>query len=410
MILRQDLLAEDSPKEVEIYQLTTEADVPSSHLYMEAQVFSPDSKRMLVHRSAHAHGSDQNDPEHRYLVCDLESGGLMPLTDETGATAPSVTPDGEYVYYFVNQTEVGGGSLTLKRVKMDGTGRDTVLVIDSQIAGTDFRPSMIYPLSTIRSDGRALALSCFLRDGEREDLPWGLMVFDLEAATVDVPISGMTWINMHPQYTRSRDPRHYRDILIQENHGYYHSPKDGSWKTSPNGKGADIHVIRDDGTDFRNMPWGRDGNEFCQGHQCWIGRTNLAITSTGTRNPQEQQLIAGQCAPFMGHVGLATPSGVRNDLSRDFRVPHFCHFQTDIEGKRMASDYRDQDGKQGVYVMDLPEDLLTGALSNFRRIANDGTSWIKESHPHPFLSPDGQMAFFNSDESGILQAYMVLGF
>jgi len=410
MILRQDLLAEDSPKGLEIYQLTKEEDVPSSHLYMEAQVFTPDSKRLLVHRSAHAHGSDKDDPEHRYLVCDLENGGeLMPITEETGATAPSVSPDGEYVYYFVDRTEIGSGSLTLKRVRTDGTGRDTVLVIDAPIPGTDFRPSLIYPLSTMRSDGRAIALSCFLRDGEREDLPWGLMVFDLDQATVRVAMQGMTWINMHPQYTRSRAPQEYRDVLIQENHGYFHAPRDGRWVVSSNGKGADIHVVRDDGAGFRNMPWGRDGNEFCQGHQCWIGRTNLAITSTGTRQPHEQQLIAGKSAPFMGHVGLATPGGVRNDLSRDFRVPHFCHFQTDIQGRRMVSDYRDKDGKQGVYLMDLPEDPLVGALSNYRRIANDHSSWKKQSHPHPFLSPDGTMAFFNSDESGILQAYMVRG-
>jgi Tol biopolymer transport system component len=28
---------------------------------------------------------------------------------------------------------------------------------------------------------------------------------------------------------------------------------------------------------------------------------------------------------------------------------------------------------------------------------------------HPFLSPDGTMGFFNSDESGLLQAYMITG-
>jgi hypothetical protein len=28
---------------------------------------------------------------------------------------------------------------------------------------------------------------------------------------------------------------------------------------------------------------------------------------------------------------------------------------------------------------------------------------------HPFLSPDGKSAFFNSDESGTLQAYMIRG-
>ena len=34
---------------------------------------------------------------------------------------------------------------------------------------------------------------------------------------------------------------------------------------------------------------------------------------------------------------------------------------------------------------------------------------LKQAHIHPFLSPDGSMAFFNSDESGILQAYMIRG-
>jgi Tol biopolymer transport system component len=33
----------------------------------------------------------------------------------------------------------------------------------------------------------------------------------------------------------------------------------------------------------------------------------------------------------------------------------------------------------------------------------------KQTQAHPFLSPDGTMGFFNSDESGILQAYMVRG-
>ncbi len=35
----------------------------------------------------------------------------------------------------------------------------------------------------------------------------------------------------------------------------------------------------------------------------------------------------------------------------------------------------------------------------------DSTWFIR----HPFLSPDDRMVFFNSDESGLLQAYMVRG-
>ncbi len=73
------------------------------------------------------HGArrQQVDPNHQYLRCDLDDGcSLHPLTEETGATAASVCPDGKYVYYFVDQTTVGGGRLTLKRVNLDGTGRE----------------------------------------------------------------------------------------------------------------------------------------------------------------------------------------------------------------------------------------------------------------------------------------------
>src|SRR5690606_21960268 len=118
------------------------------------QIFTPDSKRFVLHRSAHAHGSNKDDPAHQYLLCDIEDGcSLTPLTEECGVTAPSVSPDGQHLYYFVNETEVNGGRLTLKRVRLDGTARETILVLDAGIPGTGQRPSRIYPLSTISSDG-----------------------------------------------------------------------------------------------------------------------------------------------------------------------------------------------------------------------------------------------------------------
>ena len=170
--------------------------------------------------------------------------------------------------------------------------------------------------------------------------------------------------------------------------------------------GCDIHVIRDDGTHLRDMPLGRDGNEFCQGHQCWIGRAERAITSTGTREPPEEQLIEGLAATHAGHVGARSPGAERNDLSREFPSPNFYHFATDIAGRRLITDSgtRDRGGK--VYLADIPREA--GApLSNWRCLADPRNSWAKGVHIHPFLSPDGRLGFFNSDETGILQAYMV---
>lgn len=405
---RPDLLDGNSPKGIEVIQLTTEPDVPGSHLYMEAQIFTMDSKRFLLHRPANAHGGSKRDPKHQYLVCDIENNcALTPITEELGVTAPSVTPSGKHVYYFVDGTKVGGGHLTLKRVDLDGSNRRTVMVVDSALPDTNFRPSHIYPLSTISSDGRRLALSCFLGDGKTEGAPWGLMVFDLQKATVQLVIQGPTWCNMHPQYSRSKKPEESHDILIQENHDNITDAK-GDVTRLAGGDGADIHVIRDDGTNFRNMPWGRDGNEFCQGHQCWRGRSAWAITSTGTRQPPQAQLIEGRAAPHAGHVGIRTPGGVRNDLSRGFPNPRFFHFATDIAGKRLITDSAPFDKGGRIYIGEFGEPGKH-PLKGWKYLLNPRSSCGKDAHIHPFLSPDGTMGFFNSDESGLLQAYMIRG-
>jgi hypothetical protein len=407
MRIRPDLIPKEEVDQLEVIQLTDE-NISSSHVYMEAQVFTPDSERLIVHRSAHPHGSDPEDPQHQFLVCSLENNcSLTPITTEPGTTGPSISPDGNYLYYFVDETEPGGGRLTLKRVKMDGTERDTLYVLDHAIPDTDFRLSRPYPLSTISSDGKRIAISGFLGDGKTAGAPWGLLVFEIEDPSVRLILSGPSWCNIHPQYSRQTDSDASHDIMIQENHGNAVSA-DGKLMELVSGAGADIHVIHDDGSDFRNFAWGRDGNEHCQGHQCWVGQSDVAITSTGTREPAEAQLIAGRATDHSGHDGLNTPNGWRNDLSRSFEGPDFYHFATDIAGKRLITDAGPRDGGGAVWLFDLP-DTDDGSLQNARKVADPGSSWQKETHIHPFLSPDGKSGFFNSDETGTLQTYMVRG-
>ncbi|MEE2752780.1 MAG: hypothetical protein VX910_02270 [Candidatus Latescibacterota bacterium] len=407
MRIRPDLIPKEENDKLEVVQLTDE-EIPSSHVYMEAQIFTPDSDRLLIHRSAHPHGSDPTDPEHQFLICNLEDNcSLTPIITELGTTGPSISPDGEYLYYFVDETEPLGGRLTLKRVKMDGTERETIYVLDHPISDTDARLSRPYPLSTISSDGKRIAISGFLGDGKTVGAPWGLLVFEIDDPSVRLIFSGPSWCNIHPQYTRQTDPGASHNIMIQENHGNTVTA-DGKLGKLVSGAGADIHLIRDDGSDFRNFAWGRDGNEHCQGHQCWVGQSGVAITSTGTREPAEAQLIAGRATDHSGHDGINTPNGWRNDLSRSFDGPDFYHFATDITGKRLITDAGPHDGGGAVWLFDLPDDD-EGSLKNARRVADPSSSWQKESHIHPFLSPDGKSGFFNSDETGTLQTYMVRG-
>jgi hypothetical protein len=408
---RPDLLDEHSPAGLEVVQLTAAQDVPASHVYMEAQVFSPDSRRLILHRAATAHGGDWQDPRHRYLVCDLEDGcRLTPITEEPGAKAPSVAPDGRRVFYLVDETSPGRGRVTLKSVALDGTDRRTILVLDGPLLGTSLRASHLYPLSTISSDGERLAISAFLGDGRTEHADFGLLVFEFEAASVRLVLRGPDWCNMHPQYCRSVDPDACRDILVQQNHDCI-CDAGGRVQRLVGGAGADVHVIRDDGGDFRTMPWGRDGRERCQGHQCWRGRSVAAITSTSRPRQdgsRSAELIQGWAVPDGGHLGLGTPAARRSDLSRGFGEPGFCHFATDVAGRRLVSDCEPFQAGGRVFLAELPVADDT-PIEKWTYLLSPRSSCRKEAHIHPFLSPDGSMAFFNSDEGGALQAYMVRG-
>ena len=408
MKIRPDLVPAAERENLEVFQLTDES-IPSSHVYMEAQIFTPDSRRLVLHRSAHPHGSDPKDPEHRYMICDLEDHcRLAPLTTEAGTTAPSISPDGKWLYYFVDETDPANpGPLTLKRVGMDGFDREVIYVLDHPVPGTDFRLSRPYPLSTLSSDGRRIAISGFLGDGRTEGAPWGLLVFEIVEPSVRLVFHGPTWCNIHPQYTRQTDADASHDIMIQENHGNVASP-DGRIEKLTSGRGADIHLIRDDGTSLRDFPWGRDGNEFCQGHQCWVGRGERAVTSTSRRQPRCAGLIEGRAVPHAGHVGLRTPGGERNDLTRRLPEPDFWHFATDIAGRRLISDSGPRDGGGGLWLGSLPADGRS-PVEDWTWLLNPRSTWRKESHIHPFLSPDGRTGFFNSDESGVHQCYMVRG-
>jgi hypothetical protein len=400
MILRPDLINPESPTDLEIYQLTMDAGVPSSHVYMESQIFTPDSKYFVLHRSAHPHGSDKNDPRHQYLLCATESGELVPITDEIGSTAPAISPDGSLFYYFVVQTSAKGEQVSLWRRKIDGTEPLLLARIDGLIPQTHFRVSRLYPLSTISADGERLAISCFLGDGMHSGAPWGLLVFHLKSGQYNLILHGPSWFNIHPQYSRSLDPEQGHDLLIQENHGGLCGPG-GEDQVLVSGLGADIHVIRDDGQHFRNLPWGRDGHEFCQGHQCWRGRSNWAITTT--INGDSHHLVEGVAMPHRDHDGLLAEGARRNRLCRPLQDSSFFHFATDIKGDLLITDYYRKD-RDAIYLMKLGvpgKDPILEPRFLMRPRA------MPETHIHPFLSPDGKMAFFNSHESGQLQAYMI---
>ena len=411
---RPDLLDASSPEGLSVVQITTAPEFGHSHVYMESPVFTPDSKRFIFMRLRNAEERNARKLQRDYFLCDIDDDfALRRLTDEPGASAPAVPRDGGCAYYIVDASAPGHAKsdVRLKRVRLDSFKRETLAVIDSPLPDCRAMPSRVYALASISPDGRRLCTSAFLGDGRTENAPWALLVFDLESARVQIALSGEEYCNMHPQYCRSEEAA--RDILVQHNHDSRCDER-GNIVKLVGGSGADVHVIRDDGNDFRDMPWGRDGLEFCQGHQCWRGRMRSAVSSMDAHPDHHLPLVESlpmRCSEH--HLGKRLSGAMRNVITRDVELPAFCHFAFDPTGTKFVSDtYIKEDlrGRGGLFIGSL--DPAPGAALRLRHLLFPRSSWQhgQQSHPHPFLSPDGTKAFFNSDESGQPQIYMIRGF
>ena len=114
-----------------VTQISADAERPHRHIYMEARVFTPDSRRFVFQRFLDPADVDTRSSRREYLLCDIEDGySFIQLTDEEGAIGPSVSPDGRYRYYFIDRTVAGGGWWAIKRVDLDTFQRETLAKFD----------------------------------------------------------------------------------------------------------------------------------------------------------------------------------------------------------------------------------------------------------------------------------------
>ncbi|MHC4397211.1 MAG: hypothetical protein ACYS1A_16355 [Planctomycetota bacterium] len=405
---RKDLLDENSPKGLRVVQITTDSTVGSHNVYMESQIFTLDSKRFIFVR-----GRD-------YWLCDIEDDfSLVQVTDEKRAKGPAVSPDGKWMYYLVDKTLEPEGVLKLKRLSLENFTREVLLVLDGPIPGTNYKPSRIYSLSSISSDGRKLCTSAFLGDGKTENAPFGLLVFDLENLSVKLIFKGKHFNNMHPQYSHSIDPVLSRDIMIQHNHGSI-IDLNGKAVKLVGGKGADLHIIKDDGTNWRDIPTGRDGIQYNSGHQQWRGKMGSVLSSVHHGKMTEQKgrpLLEGwpiRTDEDTSHKGSNIDGGRYVDVMRNLERPDVPHFSLDVSGMHVVFDSYRVDDKTGKTDIILSIGTLSREkepVSKIQYILNSGTSGRGQpAHVHPFFSPDSRMIFFNSDVDGIPQIFMVTGY
>lgn len=341
-----------------------------------------------------------------------------------------VSADGRYGYFRRgNRDET---PLTITRVDLDSSRVEDVFHAAKEMPGSGLPVERFHP-ETVSCDHRRIASPCWLGDGRTPDAPCGIIVLDLESGKSrlawTVRVAGLS----HLRYCLSGAPEDAGDLLVQMNHG---RRTDASGKVlrgqgPPAEKGVDVHVIRDDGSARRDLPFGRDGRESCIGHQVWRGlrsRAAAAVTlqnldnSYGWADSSAQGVVAGEPVPVAmdaPHLGRLTPGARAVNLAAGFRRPRFCHLSCDDSGLRFAFDtFPVFDGRRaGMLVYYGAAASLNEPLA-FRYLLNSGITFNgprarqlnAHCHAHPVISPEGDFVLFNSDLTGEKRAYLATGF
>ncbi len=412
---------------VRIWQLTPDG-ADHSNIYPETPVWLEDGRHFLIT------GPDG------YMSACIDGSAPSPLlpkkfADGSYSTSACISRDGRWLYFLRVKGENVNCTSALWR--MDTRDLHEEHICDTPEFFEGRRPSHYYSIGTISSDGERFATSAVLADGIHDDPPVGLFVYDIPSGTCRLIGTDMQWGNAHLQYCKSTDPEASHDLLIQMNHGMK-LDKDGKCilgqTPPPEGLGVDIHVIRDDGTHWRDLPWGRDGIESCIGHQAWKAGTSTCITillqamdpSYGLNPDTRTWIMEGDPVDTVrteSHIGRLNPDVRRRELSEGWENSRFCHFFCSEDGMHYAFDTFICEG-EGAPKGDGPSPdgspcigqrgyaaYDDGNRLHFQYLCNVRGKFLGEhsTHAHPIITPDNSAILFNSVVTGESQVYMAEG-
>jgi hypothetical protein len=363
-----------------VTQLTSAAYI-HTHIYPEAPVFTPDSRRFVYSRFRSV------DQPREYWICDLGAegmgaNGLRPLTtpdDEPSVHGPVVTPDGQWFVYVGVPEETDRDAvptIEVRRRPLDPPGAPSEVVC----AIEGFRRP--YPLGTISPDGRYYATSALRLAGPGGRPIAGILVADLHERRITCVHEGQDIFNAHVQI----DPGTGRDLLIQHNRGGV-LDQAGTIVRLVGDEGATFYLIDIAGGNLRRLNIGRPFSRPVQGHQVWLGPSGRVL-STLVRRPGDD--------PDEGDLVSIRPGDERPvEVARGWRFDHLAVTR---------------DGRY--FICDVPPngEIVVGSVATgkVRVLCVSGTSFGRPqyTHGHPFFSPDARQAFFNSDRTGLGQIYM----
>ncbi len=402
-----EFIDRNTPDGVEVYQLTPN-EATSSPVYPDYPGFLEGGRSLLLHTA----GGPQ--------ICHPDEGGaLQPLRD----MVPDIgwfqlAPDGRHL--ICRRGERRPGTVDLHRLDLRTGKSEPLFHAEGKLEGT-LLPVDRMAIEAVSWDGSRLGALAYLDYERKPDGDMGIVILDTRSQRAEVVFS-QPLPHAHLRYFPS-DEAPATNLLMFQHHHERHIDITGKeirgvWDAGDGG--ADLHLVRDDGTHWHNLPFGRDGKEACIGHQVWRGSNGDVASvmlqnrdnSYGWADGTQQHVVAGTPVPgdpLDPHCGRVGRDAYRYELSRPEDGPRLCHLAVDQSGLRFVFDtFPVWSGERAGMAIYLGDGCEPAASLKFQYILNSGALLKNGGHAHPILSPDGNSLFFASDYFGTQQAYMVV--
>jgi hypothetical protein len=346
----------DPETSIPILRLTSQPCI-NTRIRPEAPISTPDGKRFIFARRLPLGGRTS------YWIADIETHKIRQITDEEGAQAPVISPGGRWIYYSVGRV--------IKRLSPDSFEREERFEIPEQIDPWGGVCSVDYSGTRFLTAARG-----------RSGL-YGVAVIDA--------VMGKAWMIAesrdcripHPQYAGNAG----RKVLVQVNDGI---KMDGHGNIlRPVGEsGASLHVLNDDGHGSERLAVGCSALERVQGHQCWVGRENLVITTLHRRKDITSPWVQDRIVVI---------------------APDESSYRIVGEGKGFTHVHTSPDGNWWVSDCNRTGDIYIGSLETgrYRLLCHSRATFgaAPYTHPRPFFLGDGRSVGWNSDTTGVPHIY-----
>lgn len=422
-----EMLSTVSDPNLEVHHLTTE---PGASAWREG-FFTPDSRRFIFQRRWAGAGN-------QYLMCELDEGfRLRALTDSgTPVSAPAVSPDSQFLYYYVDETHLARPRLVLNRLSLDTFVTETLTVIDHPVDGIGRRPCAggqplrgLSRSASMRADGKSILVGANFAgpDGADHFAPFYVNLDTLHVHAFDwEPYS---W-RVGGAYFPGPNPAHLTHALFGRANRSQHWDEKGQyterWYSETHR--ASVHVVDEQGSIVGTVPIGGKGEGV--DHPGWRGGRYEVVTHTSdtTTAPHWRGVILCAepvaCAPADRDLGKDIPGPKRRfELTRKIRRPDVCHHSWSLSGKHMVADTEGWQGRgtpcpQGpaayLYLGTVIEPENEDPYLVPKYLLHPRSSWNGAYTENvPVLSPDGRTVVFLSDwlgKVGTPQLFAVRGF